>query len=253
MTEAPPMPTAWLVLAASSSVSRAFARLAAAEGASVILAGRDLDDLEATAADIRIRTGRPAAVLPFDAADIEGHAAFVDRCWAEAGERRLSVFSACGTMPDQAAIDADFSLAERTVVANYTGVMSVLSRLAPGLERQRGGQVVVLGSVAGDRGRKKNYVYGSAKAGLHAYLQGLAARLHAAGVAVVTVKPGFLDTAMTYGLPGMFLVASPEACARACLRAARRGGGTVYFPGFWRVIMAIIRAIPDALFKRLSI
>jgi short-subunit dehydrogenase len=243
----------WLILAASSSVSRPFARLAAEDGADVILAGRDMADMEAMAADIRIRTGRNATVVAFDAADTAAHDGFVRRCRDIAGERCLSVFSAVGTMPDQTDIDRDFRLAERTITANYTGIMSVLARLAPDMERMRRGEIVVLGSVAGDRGRRKNYVYGSAKAGLHAYLQGLRSRLSASGVTVTTVKPGFLDTAMTYGLPGMFLVASPEDCARACLRAAKRGRGEIYFPGFWRLIMSIIKAIPEPIFKRLSI
>ncbi|HEX2114477.1 MAG TPA: SDR family NAD(P)-dependent oxidoreductase, partial [Alphaproteobacteria bacterium] len=108
-------------------------------------------------------------------------------------------------------------------------------------------------SVAGDRGRIKNYVYGSAKAGLSAYLQGLRARLFRSGVTVTTVKPGFVDTAMTFGLPGMFLVASPESVARACLAAARRGREEVYVPFFWWGIMTIIRNIPERIFKRLSI
>src|SRR5262249_17269596 len=115
------------------------------------------------------------------------------------------------------------------------------------------GAIVVLSSVAGDRGRPSNFVYGSAKAGLNAYLQGLRARLARAGVSVTTVKAGFMDTAMTYGMPGMFLVASPESAAAACLEAAAKRRDTLYFPRFWQLIMTIMKAIPEPRFKRLRL
>lgn len=244
----------WLVLGASSAVARAFARLVAADGADVLLAGRDLEDIERTAADLRARGAGRVAVLAFDATAYDLHAGLVERCAAARGEAgRLNVFLAFGAMPEQAAIDADPRLVIDTVAANFTGAASVLTSLAPVLEAQGGGRVIVLTSVAGDRGRLKNYVYGAAKAGLNVYLQGLRARLFRAGAGVTTVKAGFLDTAMTFGLPGMFLVASPEACARACLTHAAKGREVVYFPIFWLVIMTIIRAIPERIFKRLNI
>lgn len=243
----------WLVLGASSAIARAFARVAAAEGADVILAGRDRDDLDKSAADVALRSGRRATVLAFDALDYAGHAALMQRVRDEAGAGTLNVFVAFGTMPSQAEIDQDFRLAARTIESNYLGAVSVLQAAAPILEAQKRGAVVALSSVAGDRGRIKNYVYGSAKAGLSAYLQGLRARLFRSGVSVTTVKPGFVDTAMTFGLPGMFLVASPEAVARACLAAARKGREEIYFPFFWWGIMTIIRNIPERIFKRLSI
>ncbi|MBI3513387.1 MAG: SDR family NAD(P)-dependent oxidoreductase [Proteobacteria bacterium] len=195
----------WLVLGASSSVARAFARLVAESGAAVLLAGRDHDDLGRSAADLT------------------------------------------------AAMEADPALATATIEATYTGAVGVLLGLAPLLEAGRRGHVVVLGSVAGDRGRLKNYVYGSAKAGLAVFTAGLRNRLFRSGVLVTTVKPGFLDTAMTWGLPGMFLVASPEAAARACLNAALKGREVIYTPAFWALIMLIIRLIPERIFKRLSI
>ncbi len=136
---------------------------------------------------------------------------------------------------------------------NYTGAVSVLHRLAPYLEEQGDGHVVVLSSVAGDRGRLKNYVYGSAKAGLNAYLQGLRARLFRRGVSVTTVKPGFMDTDMTWGIEGMFLVASPDQAARACLKAAGKRRHVVYVPFFWWGIMTIIRHIPEFIFKKMNI
>lgn len=241
----------WLVLGASSAIARAFARAAAASGADIVLAGRDLDDLAASAADLGVRFGVRAECLAFDAEDFAGHAAFA--ATLASGGAPLDIFLAFGAMPTQEQIDRDFALAERTVRANYLGAMSVLQAFAPILEARKSGRVVVLSSVAGDRGRLKNYVYGSAKAGLNAYLQGLRARLFRSGVTVTTVKPGFVDTAMTFGLPGMFLVADPADVARACLAAASKGKEEIYVPFFWWGIMTIIRNIPERLFKRLGI
>jgi short-subunit dehydrogenase len=240
----------WLVLGASSSIGRAFARLAAAEGSDIILAGRDADDLQRTAADVALRANCRADVVRFDAAAMDEHAKFVDDCVARGP---LDLFLLFGAMPEQEAIDRDFELALQTIGVNYVGAVSVLSRFAPHLEAQGSGRVVVLSSVAGDRGRLKNYVYGSAKGALNVYLQGLRARLSRSNVSVMTVKAGFLDTDMSYGMPGLFLVASPEACAAACLKLSAKGRNVVYFPIFWWLIMTIIKSIPERIFKRLNI
>jgi decaprenylphospho-beta-D-erythro-pentofuranosid-2-ulose 2-reductase len=242
-------PRLWLVLGASSAVSRAFVRLAAAGGAELILAGRDLADMERSAADARLRGAARVEVRRFDAADGASHAAFV----AALPDRPLNVLLAFGLLHPQAAIDRDPSLAEQVIAINYQGAVSILARLEPLLAAAGQGAVVVLSSVAGDRGRPSNFVYGSAKAGLNVYLQGLRARLSHGSVSVTTIKAGFMDTAMTYGLPGMFLVASPEAAAKACLNAAAKKRNLLYFPFFWGPIMAIIKAIPEALFKRLKL
>jgi short-subunit dehydrogenase len=150
-------------------------------------------------------------------------------------------------------MDAKVDQALACIDTGLTGAVSILHRLAPVLERRRAGTIVAFGSVAGDRGRLKNYVYGAAKAGLHTYLAGLRNRLGRSGVHVMTVKPGFVDTGMTFGLPGLFLVAQPEAVARACLDAAAKRRDVIYVPWFWQVIMAIIRAVPERIFKRLSV
>ena len=125
--------------------------------------------------------------------------------------------------------------------------------LAPVIEARGGGTVVGVGSVAGDRGRVGNYVYGAAKAGFHTYLSGLRNRLTRSGGHVVTVKPGFVDTAMTWGLEGMFLVAPPEKVANDILKAVRKRRNVIYTPFFWRWIMLIIRLIPEPIFKKLSV
>jgi short-subunit dehydrogenase len=244
-------PQTWLILGASSAIARAFAREAAARGADVILAGRDTEDLARTAADIVIGTGRAATVMSFDALDSSTHAGLVSKLANLPGV--LNVALMFGTMPDQAAMDENPDLALSCIASNFAGAVSILHRLAPLLEARRDGIVIGFGSVAGDRGRLKNYLYGSAKSGLDTYLSGLRNRLGRAGVHVMTVKPGFVDTAMTFGLPGLFLVASPESVARACLNAAAARKNVIYVPWFWWGIMAVIRAIPERTFKRMSI
>ncbi len=242
----------WVILGASSAIARAFARIVAQRGDTVIVAGRDREDLEALAQDVSVRGAAGVQVLGFDALDTASHAGFAAEC-RRLIPGRLNVFLAFAAMPEQAAIDKDPTLAVHTINAGFTGAVSVLHHLAPHFEDQQGGIVIALGSVAGDRGRIKNYVYGSAKAGLHAYLQGLRARLFRAGAIVTTVKPGFVDTAMTFGRPGLFLVAAPEDIALASLRAAEKGREVIYAPFFWTFIMLIIKSIPERIMKKLSI
>lgn len=241
----------WIVLGATSAMARAFARQVAAEGAALLLAGRDSDDLAALAADCKLRGARLAEAVPFDARDPSGFAAIVERALAEEGEINAAVF--VGSMPAQAEIDADPSLIDGTVTDSFTGPARFLQMLAPVIEERGQGTVVGVGSVAGDRGRLGNYVYGAAKAGFHTYLSGLRNRLTRAGGHVVTVKPGFVDTAMTWGLPGMFLVAAPEKVAADILKAVRKRRNVIYTPVFWALIMLIIRHIPEPIFKKMKI
>ncbi len=241
----------WIILGATSSMARAFARIVAEEGAHVILAGRDLDDMKRTAADCRARGAAGAEAVKFDARRPESFKAPIARAKEGPGSINAAVF--IGSMPDQVAIDADPTLIRGVVADNFTGPAEFLHRLAPLLEERGAGTIIGVGSVAGDRGRIGNYVYGAAKAGFATYLSGLRNRLARSGAHVMTVKPGFVDTAMTWGIEGMFLVASPEKIAADILRAARRKRNILYTPFFWRYIMAIIRAIPEPIFKKLSV
>ena len=136
--------------------------------------------------------------------------------------------------------------------ANFAGPARFLTEIAPLMEARAGGTVVGVSSVAGDRGRLSNYVYGAAKAGFATYLSGLRNRLARAGAHVVTVKPGFTDTAMTWGVEGMFLVASPDKVAAAIDRAIAKKKNVIYTPGFWWLIMTIIKLVPEPIFKKLS-
>ena len=243
--------TTWLILGASSAIARAFARQAASGGADIILAGRDQADLARTAADIRIASGRDVGIAAFDALDRATYTALAERLATVPGIVNIALLF--GTMPPQSAMDADPGQAIACIDTGFAGAVAILQTLAPELEKRGAGVIVGVGSVAGDRGRLKNYIYGATKAGLHTYLAGLRIRLGRSGVHVLTVKPGFVDTAMTFGLPGMFLVASPDAVARACLAAAAKHRNVIYVPRFWWLIMAVIKAIPERIFKRLSL
>ncbi|MBT0955978.1 SDR family NAD(P)-dependent oxidoreductase [Alphaproteobacteria bacterium KMM 3653] len=241
----------WLILGATSSMARAFSRAVAQRGHHLILAGRDMADLEASAADCTARGAPTARALPFDARDPKSFEGLLTAMQAQTGTLNCAVF--VGSMPAQEAIDADPTLITGTVTDSFTGPAELVQRLAPMMEERGAGTVVGVGSVAGDRGRLGNYVYGAAKAGFHTYLSGLRNRLTRSGGHVVTVKPGFVDTAMTYDLDGMFLVAPPEKVAQDILRACDKRKNTIYTPFFWRYIMRIIKSVPEPIFKKLSI
>ena len=192
-----------------------------------------------------------AEAVLFDARKPTTFTPLIKKLSDQEGMLNAAVF--VGSMPEQDTIDADPSLIDGTVMDSFTGPARFLQMLAPLMEERGGGAVVGIGSVAGDRGRVGNYVYGAAKAGFHTYLSGLRNRLGRSGVHVVTVKPGFVDTAMTWGIEGMFLVAPPEKVAADILRAVEKRKNVIYTPFFWRYIMMIIRSIPEPIFKKLSI
>ena len=245
------MTETWIILGATSSMARAFARAVSKNGDQVVLAGRDMPDLEASASDCALQGAPIAEAIHFDARDAGSFAPIIEHASELEGMINVAVF--VGSMPSQDQIDADPSLIAGTVTDNYAGPATFLQLIAPAMEERGGGTVVGVGSVAGDRGRIGNYVYGSAKAGFHTYLSGLRNRLTRSGGHVVTVKPGFVDTAMTWGIEGMFLVATPDKIAADILKAVEKRKDVIYTPGFWRLIMGIITAIPERMFKKLSV
>ena len=241
-----------LILGATSAMARGTAAAFAARGDSLYLAGRDTDELTRLATDLSVRFSVTTHHGVVDIANTASHSAFVKQAATALGGLD-GVILAAGYMADQADAATDFAIVERMVAVNYLGAMSVLDQCAALMAAEGQGFIVGISSVAGDRGRQSNYYYGSAKAGLTAYLSGLRNRLSSQGVHVMTVKPGFVDTAMTYGLKGMFLVASPEDIGRAIVRAVENRRNTVYLPWFWRYIMLIIQHLPEFLFKRLKL
>lgn len=245
------MTTTWIILGATSTIARAFARRAAERGDGVILAGRDMDDISINARDCGLRGAPIAESVAFDARD----RATFEPILARAGEidGRLGAAVFVGTMPPQEEIDADPSLIEGVVADSFTGPATFLTALVPLLEERGDGIVVGVGSVAGDRGRLGNYVYGAAKAGFHTYLSGLRNRLGRAGVHVLTVKPGPVDTAMTWGEEKLPFMVTPEKVADDIMRAADKKKDTLYTPFVWWPVMTVIRLIPERVFKKLKI
>lgn len=241
-----------LILGATSAIARASAAAFAAQGYGLVLASRDAAELERDASDLRIRFEVPVSWATFDARNPGAHKAFLDGVLEQVDEL-TGVVLAFGYLGDQevAVHDVDHTLA--IVEQNFTGAVSILTHCADYLEERGTGFIIGISSVAGDRGRQSNYVYGAAKGGLSLFLQGLRNRLWHSGVRVITIKPGFVDTAMTYGRPGMFLVASPEDVGARVAGAVAQRGDIRYLPWFWRYIMLIIRSIPEPLFRRLKL
>ena len=239
-----------LILGARSDMARAIARELAAHGWDLQLAARDVAALEADRVDLELRSGRGVTVHGFDALAVEGHGAFV------AGLPVLPDLAVCavGFMGDQAASEADPVAAALVMRSNFEGPASVLGVLAEAFAARGSGVLVGISSVAGERGRAVNYVYGASKAGFTAFLSGLRNRLAKTGVHVVTVLPGFVATRMTEGmdLPAR-LVAQPEEVAVALRRAVEARRDVIFVRPVWRLVMAVIRAIPERVFKRMRI
>ena len=240
-----------LILGATSAIAQGTAIAFAKKGYNLYLAGRDTDEINRRAQDLTLRYEIDVRHAIFDTEKIDTHDAFLNEILTEVGSLHGIVF-AIGYMGDQLKA-RDFPDANKVIQANFTGAISILSRCANILEKQNSGFIVGITSVAGDRGRQSNYVYGAAKGGLSIYLQGLRNRLQPSGVQVITIKPGFVDTAMTFGLPGLFLVASPELIGEQIAKGVEKSANVLYLPWFWRYIMLIIRSIPESIFKRLKL
>lgn len=240
-----------LILGARSDIARAVAHRLAAEGyAVVMLAARDPGALAAECEDLRIRHHTRATAHAFDALKPQDFKAFL----ADLPVLPEVVVCAVGLLGDQAENAADPEAALRVMRTNYEGPALILGMLAERMEARGSGTIVGISSVAGERGRASNYVYGSAKAGLTAFLSGLRNRLAKKGVHVVTVLPGFVATRMTEGmdLPAR-LTAQPEEVAAAISRAIARKCDVVWVRPIWWLVMAIIKALPEFVFKRTKI
>ena len=239
-----------LVIGATSDIGRAIARRLAADGFALQLAARDPARLAREARDVRARTGVAVTEHRCDVLDADGDAGFVDAL------DPLPAVAVCvvGLLGDQARSERDSVAAERVMRTNYVGPALLIGALAERFAARGSGVVIGVSSVAGERGRAANYVYGSAKAGLTAFLSGLRNRLAASGVHVATIKPGFVRTRVTDGrdLPAR-LTAEPEEVADAVAAVLRRRRDVVYVRPVWRLIMLLIRALPERVFKRTQI
>ena len=239
-----------LIVGATSIIARELALQFARAGAALCLAARDRDELERVGADLRLRSGATVHQLCFDATAFASHAELIAQA-AAVLEGLDGVMVCFGEMGDQDDAEHDPAAALAIVNINYAGAVSLLTVAADRLERQGHGFIIVIGSVAGERGRRSNYIYGSAKGGLALFTQGLRARLRPKGIGVMTVKLGLVDTRMSWGRKGPSGI-SPATAAAAIYRNFRRGRLVVFVPAIWRPIMAIVRLIPERIFQRLN-
>ncbi|MDG4560994.1 MAG: SDR family oxidoreductase [Candidatus Competibacter sp.] len=240
-----------LIVGASSAIAEAVARLFAAQGDMLYLVGRRAEALEAIAADLRVRGAARTQTEVMDANAIERHAALLDNADTALGGLD-TVLIAHGTLSDQTACQKSVALTFQELHTNALSVIALLTLIANRFEAQRSGMIAVISSVAGDRGRQSNYVYGTAKAAVSTFLSGVRQRLYKSGAQVVTIKPGFVDTPMTREFPKGLLWAKPEWVARDIVTAMEQGKDVVYTPRFWRVIIWIIKSLPEKNFKSFS-
>lgn len=251
MKDAFGIPQSLLILGGTSEIALATARrLIARRTRTVWLAGRPSPALERAAEHLR-GLGADARTVAFDALDPESHETLLGKVFAE-GDIDM-VLLAFGVLGDQARDEQDPVSAVRVAQTNYTGAVSAGLVCARALQAQGHGSLVVLSSVAGERARRSNFIYGSSKAGLDVFAQGLGDALHGTGVHVMVVRPGFVVTRMTAGLPQAPLATTPEAVATAIETGLRRRSETVWVPGALRLAMSALRHVPRPVFRRLPI
>ena len=242
-----------LIVGATSAIAEATARLFAARGDALYLLARNAERLGAIKADLDVRGAVRCATAKLDVVDFAAHTAMID-----AAERELggldTVLIAHGTLSDQAECATCVDAMRREFDINALSTMALLTTLANRFEARKRGTLAVISSVAGDRGRQSNYVYGASKAALTAFLSGLRQRLAKSNVDVLTIKPGFVDTPMTAAIANKgALWAKPDAIAAGIIRAIDKRRSVVYLPWFWSPIMFVIRHIPEFVFKKIAL
>lgn len=242
-------PTA-LILGAGSDMAAAIAKKLASAGWNIQLAARNMQRLDLMEKDCRIRYNVNCTLHEFDALRFETHESFFNELSPKPG----LVVCVFGYMGENEAVRKSWKETARTIHTNYTGAVSILNIVADYYEQEKQGTIVGISSVAGERGRQSNYIYGSAKAGFTAYLSGLRNRLFRENVHVISVLPGFVYTRMTetLSLPKL-LTAQPSEVADAVYKAVVGKKNTVYIKWFWRWIMLIIKCIPESIFKKLKL
>ena len=242
-----------LIIGATSAIAEATARVFAARGDALFLVARNAVHLDAVVADLNIRGAARTDHATLDVTDFAAHEAVLDQAERALGALDV-VLIAHGTLSDQAQCQQSVDTLRREFDINALSTLALLTSLANRLEARRAGTLAVISSVAGDRGRQSNYVYGAAKAAVSTFLGGLRQRLAQANVSVLTIKPGFVDTPMTAAIANKgALWAQPDRVAAGIVKAIDRRRNIVYLPWFWRWIMLVIRHIPEPLFRRLKL
>jgi decaprenylphospho-beta-D-erythro-pentofuranosid-2-ulose 2-reductase len=241
-----------LMIGATSAIAHETAKCFAREGAELFLVGRNSEKLSAVADDLNVRGAKRVDTFLLDLSDLDRHQELFDAALTALDGLDILLI-AHGTLGDQRKCELSVEETMKELTNNCLSVISLLTIGANYFEQQRRGQIVVVSSVAGDRGRKSNYVYGTAKGAVNIFLQGLRNRLYASGVSVLTVEPGFVDTPMTAGLKKGPLFAKPRVVGRGIYQAIQKRKDIVYLPWFWRPVMLVVKCIPEGVFKRLSL
>ncbi len=241
-----------IILGATSAIAQSAARIWAQRGDRLYLVARSAEKLTRVASDLRVRGAEKVVEKLADLDATDAGEAIVAAAKEALGGIDIALV-AFGELEAESALRLDSQASRKILQTDFVSPALWLDRLALEMESQGFGVLAAIGSVAGDRGRGSNYHYGSAKGGLALFLSGLRNRLYRRGVAVVTLKPGFVDTPMTAAFKKGPLWASADRVGRGIVRAIDRRKSVAYLPGFWRLIMAVIRSIPEAIFKRLSL
>jgi len=246
------LPSGILALGATSAIAEATLRLFAARGARFYLVARNPDKLAAVAADLKTRGASAVATHVMDLDETAAHPAMLEAAAGSLGTIELALL-AHGVLGDQQQAEKSYFAAEAILGTNFLAPVSLITWLANYFEASHQGTLAVISSVAGDRGRKSNYVYGASKGALSIFVDGVRNRIDRAGVHVLTIKPGFVATPMTAHLPQGPLFAQPSKVAAGIVRAIEKRKDVVYVPAFWAIIMLIIRMIPRRIFKKLNV
>ncbi len=241
-----------VIIGATSAIAVETAREFAKDGAALFLIARNQRALDDLASDLNVRGASANHTACFDALDIASHERVLEQAFQALGEIDAALI-AHGELPDQEHCQRSVSRTQDSLTTNLVSPIAFCTWLANYFEKRNVGNITVITSVAGDRGRQSNYLYGTAKGGLAIFLQGLRNRLTPAGVTVTTIKPGFVDTPMTRHLPKGPLFASAETVGKRIHKAMLRGEAVVYTPFFWRFIMLIIQHIPECVFRRMKL
>ena len=242
-----------LIIGATSAIAEATARIFATRGDALFLIARSAERLQAIKDDLNVRGAVRTATATLDVCDFAAHGAIIDQAERELGGLD-TVLIAHGTLSDQGECEKSVDALRHEFDVNALSTIALLTTLANTFEARRAGTLAVISSVAGDRGRQSNYVYGSAKAAVTAFLSGLRQRLAKSNVDVLTIKPGFVDTPMTANIANKgALWAKPDAVAAGIVRAIDKRRSVVYLPWFWYLIMLVIKHIPEPIFKKLKL
>jgi decaprenylphospho-beta-D-erythro-pentofuranosid-2-ulose 2-reductase len=240
-----------MVFGATSAIATAYCQILAGRGASFHLVGRKREALQDLASDLGVRGANTVSISVADLCDTQHHEQLVAEGWEQLGSPDL-VLLAHGSLGTQIDMQTDWQQQRQLIQTNLVSHLSLLTIVANKFEQQRSGCLAATSSVAGDRGKASNYIYGTTKAALSCYLEGLQNRLGPAGVRVVDIRLGPVDTPMTAGMPKGLLWSDTGRVARALDRKLAHQSGTVYLPFYWRFIMMLVRMMPDALIRRLG-